>query len=154
MLAVLCCVLDMHKSSWSHSRWLVPSGHRPWLGEGPNKQNKDQHRSVITDKWAKCQRNTLLEVVAAEPLGVNILPAHKAEVNPFATLIKYSSLRHQTALRAGSCARSTGWCRQRGQIMLSAQAALHPCVEKVGVSQAEMCLHLTAALPSGCSQPC
>lgn len=30
--------------------------------------------------------------------------------------------------------------------MFSAQAALHICVEKVGVSQPEMCLHLTAAL--------
>lgn len=64
------------------------------MGEGPNEQREDQHKSVITDKWAKCQINTLLEMVAAEPQGMNILPAHEAEVNLSATLINYSSCTH------------------------------------------------------------
>lgn len=51
------------------------------MGEGPNKQRQDQYKPVITDKWAKCQRNTLLEMVVAEPQGMNILPAHAALVN-------------------------------------------------------------------------
>lgn len=125
------------------------------MSEGPNKQNEDQHKSVITDKWAKCQRNTLLKMVAAEPLAVNILSAHKAEVNLFAIDDKIQ--QPQTSpVRAGSCAQSTGWYRQRGQIMFSAQAALHTCVEEVAVSQSGMCLHLTAALctaTEGVSQP-
>lgn len=64
------------------------------MGEGLNKRREDQHKSVITDKWAKCQRNTLLEMVAAEPRGMNILPAHEAEVNLSDTLINYGSHTH------------------------------------------------------------
>jgi len=61
------------------------------MGEGPNKQREDP----------KCQRNTRLEMVAAEPQGMNILPAREAEVNLSATLINRSSRTHHRVLVAG-----------------------------------------------------
>lgn len=86
-------------------------------------------------------------MVAAEPQGMSVLPAHKAEVNLSAALIKESSCAQPGALAArsaGSPAREAGGCTQRAQTLFSAPT------EEVGARQVprRTGLRFTAVLPA------